>query len=327
MSTHRPPSRSCSSPERRPPWRAPAARWLCAAIVATLSFRVFAEYGVLPSTATFVDMFLAWGLGRSPRPASPACRANARVAVSIPRRPDAVCTRLGCDEQDRVASSLRLCTASGHTLRSRARSHHRSADPTRPAPARSSAVGGCSSFRSPLRSPRARRSWNPDDVQGTLLGAGAGAHVISGHNDDRRDLGIRHVASNPRSAPGDCRAAGPHYLPRRRKAGCARPAGDGDRGQLARQMGRCDPHFGGRRRGRRASHRGPGRRHGAELHRQISQWPRRQGSRSRNGVRNGQDKPADTRAGPRPGRKRQSGGVHDDAAPAPGGARRCTSSD
>jgi hypothetical protein len=40
---------------------APAARWLGAAVVATLSFRVFVSFGVLPSTATFVDMFLVWG--------------------------------------------------------------------------------------------------------------------------------------------------------------------------------------------------------------------------------------------------------------------------
>ena len=40
---------------------APAARWLCAAIVATLSFKALAYSGLLPSTATFVDMLLVWG--------------------------------------------------------------------------------------------------------------------------------------------------------------------------------------------------------------------------------------------------------------------------
>ena len=77
------------------------------------------------------------------------------MAASSSRRLGSVCTRLGGDEQDRAASSRRLCTASGHTLRSRARSRHRSADHSRPALAWSECCWRRSSFRSPLRSPRA----------------------------------------------------------------------------------------------------------------------------------------------------------------------------
>jgi hypothetical protein len=40
---------------------APAARWVAAALVATLLFKGLVELGLLPSTATFFDMFLAWG--------------------------------------------------------------------------------------------------------------------------------------------------------------------------------------------------------------------------------------------------------------------------
>ena len=55
---------------------APAARWLSAAVVATLTFRVFADVGVLPSTATFVDMFLVWELWLQPSSGVAGCRAK-----------------------------------------------------------------------------------------------------------------------------------------------------------------------------------------------------------------------------------------------------------
>jgi hypothetical protein len=40
---------------------APASAWLAAALVATLTFKGFGTLGVLPSVATFADMFLVWG--------------------------------------------------------------------------------------------------------------------------------------------------------------------------------------------------------------------------------------------------------------------------
>jgi hypothetical protein len=157
---------------------APAARWLGAAVVATLSFRVFVSFGVLPSTATFVDMFLVWGalaaaLVRRRRLPSRAvwplrflvgltvcALASAAMNTTELLRPFVYILLLGTPFAVVLALVIDPPTTRDRRLLGRV-------------------LLAALLVQIPVAFVQSRASWNPDDVQGTLLGAGAGAHVIS----------------------------------------------------------------------------------------------------------------------------------------------------
>ena len=129
-----------------------------------------------------------------PTPAPSSVAAAPILAGLIP----VVCAPLVSYEQHRVASSLGVCPVSGCALRSRARARHRSANGTRSAPPGPACCSPPSSFRSRWRSPRAgNKSGNPDGVPGTLLGAGAGAHVILHDHADQRRSGFSSRCLEP----------------------------------------------------------------------------------------------------------------------------------
>ena len=157
---------------------APAARWLTAAIVATLSFKALTSYGLLPSTATFVDMAFVWG-------------ALAAALVRNRRLPSQAVWPL------RLLIGLALCA-----LASAAMNRTELLRPVvyvlllgtpfavvlalvidRPSPRDRRLLGGVLLAALLVQIPVAfaqsqQLGWG-DGVQGTLVGAGAGAHVIS----------------------------------------------------------------------------------------------------------------------------------------------------
>lgn len=157
---------------------APAARWVAAAVVATLSFRALSEFGLLPSTATFVDMFLAWG-------------ALAAALLRNRRLPPAAIWPL------RLLTGLTLCAIASAVMNG-----NELLRPfvyvlllgtpfavvtalviDRPSPRDRRLLGGVLLAALLVQIPvafaqSAQKGWG-DGVQGTLVGAGAGAHVIS----------------------------------------------------------------------------------------------------------------------------------------------------
>ena len=157
---------------------APAARWVGAAIVATLSFRALVFYGLLPSTATFVDMFLAWGalaaaLSRHRRLPSQAAwplrllvgltlcaLASAALNRSELLRPVVYVLLLGTPFAVVIALVIDRPSARDRRWLSRV-------------------LLAALLVQIPFALAQSTAGKDPDVVQGTLIGAGAGAHVIS----------------------------------------------------------------------------------------------------------------------------------------------------
>jgi len=157
---------------------APAARWVAAAVVATLSFRALAELGLLPSTATFVDMFLAWGalaaslLRNRPLPQSATWPLRLLIGLTLCSLASAAMN--GTELLRPFVYVLLLGTPFAVVV---------ALVIDRPSPRDRRLLGGvllaALLVQIPVAFAQSQGSGNPDDVQGTLMGAGAGAHVIS----------------------------------------------------------------------------------------------------------------------------------------------------
>ena len=150
----------------------------CRGRIATLSFRALGQYGLLPSTATFIDMFLAWGAlaasllraRRLPKEAVWPLRfliglalcaiASATVNGTELLRPAVYLVLLGTPFAVIAALVIDRPSVGDRRLLT-------------------SVLLAALVVQIPIAFVQSRQSGNPDDVQGTLVGAGAGAHVIS----------------------------------------------------------------------------------------------------------------------------------------------------
>jgi hypothetical protein len=157
---------------------APASAWLAAALVATLTFKGLGTIGVLPSVATFADMFLVWGalasagLRRRRLPATAAWPARLLVALGLSM---AVSGAFNDTELLRPVVYLMLLATpfvaatallvDPPDLRGR-RSLNR-------------VLLVLLAVQVPLAYWQALTNENKGRVEGTLIGAGAGAHVMS----------------------------------------------------------------------------------------------------------------------------------------------------
>jgi hypothetical protein len=157
----------------------PASRWLAAALAATLTFKWLGTIGVLPTTATYADMFFAWGaltsalLRRqtSPREAkrpllllillSLSMAVSAAFNNTEPLRPVVYLILLGTPFV--AATALLIDPPTPRDRRLLERTFLVLLIVQIPLALRQAASAGA----------------NADVVQGTLIGAGAGAHVIS----------------------------------------------------------------------------------------------------------------------------------------------------
>jgi hypothetical protein len=159
---------------------APATYWVAAALLASLTFRGLVTAGVLPSAATFADIGLAWGalaaaLLRSVRPSRPlpsvsqlrwlallaaASFLSAFFAATEPTRPILYVALLG--QPFAIVAALIL-------------------DPPSPTQRRTLVrlAVGLVVTQIPLALWQAATLGLGDAVQGTLAGAGAGAHTMS----------------------------------------------------------------------------------------------------------------------------------------------------
>jgi hypothetical protein len=157
---------------------APASSWLAAALLATLTFKGLSTIGVLPSVATFADIFLVWGalasalLRRRQLPRGAAWPMRLLVALGL-------CTAVsGVFNQTEllrpIVYFMLLATpfvaATALIL-----------DPpdVRGRRAISRVLLGLVILQVPLAYWQTLSHANKDRVEGTLVGAGAGAHVVS----------------------------------------------------------------------------------------------------------------------------------------------------
>ena len=157
---------------------APAARWLTVAIVATLSFKALSYYGVLPSTATFVDMFLVWGalaaaLVRNRRlPSQAVWPLRCLIGLGLCAFASAAVNRT---ELLRPVVYLLLLGTPFAVILALIIDRPNSRDRRLLGWVLLAAL----IVQIPVALAQHLRSSDPDAVQGTLVGAGAGAHVIS----------------------------------------------------------------------------------------------------------------------------------------------------
>lgn len=157
---------------------APASAWLGAALVATLSFKGLGTLGLIPSVATFADMFLVWGAllsgllrsRRIPRSAVRPLRLLGALAVCM--------AASGALNQTEIVRPLVYLILLGTPF---AAATALLVDPPSLRARRllTRLLLVLLVVQIPVTLWQASVLDNADLVEGTLLGAGAGAHVIS----------------------------------------------------------------------------------------------------------------------------------------------------
>ncbi len=172
------PRRSCSSPERQLRWGRPRPDGSAQRLSRRCRSEYSPTYGVLPSTATFVDMFLVWGalaaalVRRRGLPSQAVWPFRFLVGLTLCALASAAMNRtellrpfvyvllLGTPFAVVLALVIDRPTTRDRRLLGRV-------------------LLAALLVQIPVAFAQSQASGNPDDVQGTLLGAGAGAHVIS----------------------------------------------------------------------------------------------------------------------------------------------------
>ena len=158
---------------------APASAWVLCALVAAVTFRGLVELGALPSVATFVDLPLAWGalavglLKR--RDASPLLGTHLRLLAGL-----SVAILLAwAFHPSEVLRPLLYLALLGEPF---ALVGALLADPPSPAMRRAleRTLLALVVIQIPIAFLQLATLGPADHIQGTLYGAGAGAHVVSG---------------------------------------------------------------------------------------------------------------------------------------------------